>query len=308
MDAIVYEKFGPPEVMVLRSSPLPKVKKDQVLIKVKATSVNPVDYKIRKGTGSPFTKVLLPIIPGGDFSGTIEAVGFNVKEFAVGDEVFGLTPAVRGGAYAEYVAVNKEHLWLKPKNLSFEEAAAIPLTGLTAYQALYNEGEIRSGMRVLINGCTGGVGSFAVQIAKAYDCDVTGICHSKNVEYARELGVDYILPYDERDPLKIKDQYHIFFDIAGKYSYNKIKHLLLKKGRYINLLPSASLFLNALTNKKVKTMWVKPIGKDLENLKAMAEKKLLKPYMDRIYPLQEAVKAHHYCENNSIRGKVVIKV
>lgn len=308
MEAIVYKKFGPPDVMILRSRPLPKVKKDQVLIRVKATSVNPVDYKIRKGTGAPFSKILLPLTPGGDFSGIVEAIGYNVKKFEVGQEVFGLTPAVRGGTYAEYVAVNHNHLWFKSENLSFEEAAAIPLTGLTAYQGLYKEGAIKPRMRVLINGCTGGVGSFAVQIAKAYECGVTGICSSKNAEYANELGVDYVVPYDEKNPLKIKNKFDIYFDIAGKYSYKKIKHLLLRQGRYVNLLPSASLYFNAVINKKVRTFWTNSNQNDLENLKVMAEKNLLKPHLDRIYPLQEAVKAHEYCENNSVKGKVVIKI
>ena len=306
MKAIVYQKFGPPEVLELKDVSLPKVKKDQVLIKVKATSVNPIDYKMRKGFAKPFSRLFLPKTPGGDFSGTVEEIGFHVKNFEVGQEVFGLTPAAKGGTYAEYAIINKEHLSNKPESLSFEEAASIPLAGLTAYQALYNQGKIKPQMRVFINGCTGGVGSYAVQIAKAYNCEVTGICSSKNVDFAKGLGVDYVVAYDKKNPLKVDNRFDIFFDVSGTYTYGKVKHLLYSTARYINLLPSPSLYFNALFKKEVKTFWVRSNRHDLENLAAMVDKNLLKPYLDRIYPLQEAVKAHTYCENNSVKGKVAI--
>lgn len=308
MKAIQYTKFGSPEVLLLKDLPIPKVKDDQVLVKIKSTSINPVDFKVRKGIAKPFSKVMLPVIPGGDFSGTVEEIGMGVNEFSVGQEVYGLTPAVRGGAYAEYAAIHKEHLWYKPEKLSFDESASIPLAGLTAFQSLYYAGKMQNGLNVFINGCTGGVGSFAVQIAKAYKCEVTGVCSSGNSEYASSLGVDYVIPYDTSDPLTHSKKYDIFLDASGNYSFKKIKHLLSKKGKYINLLPSALHFLDTFLNKKVETFWVKSNKKDLEILKDMADEGFLKPHLHRIYPLQETVKAHEYFENNSIQGKVVIKI
>jgi NADPH:quinone reductase-like Zn-dependent oxidoreductase len=309
MKAIVYEKFGSPEVLTIKDVPVPRPKDDQVLVKIKATSVNPVDYKVRQGILKPISRFKLPIIPGGDVAGVVEEVGFGVKKFQQGHEVFGLTPAVRGGAYAEYAAVNKNHLWFKPEKLSFEEASSIPLAGLTAFQGLYNKGRIYPKMQVFINGCTGGVGSFAVQIAKAYDCEVTGVCSENNINFATILGADHVIAYDSQDPLKAEGKFDIFYDINGNYSYSHIKHLLYNKGVFINTLPSASLFFNTIfNNKRVKFVWINSNRHDLANLRVMADKNLIRPHIDRIYPLQEAAKAHQYCQNESVRGKVVIKM
>lgn len=309
MKAIVYEKFGPPDVLRLQDIPVPRPEDDQVLVKIKATSVNPVDYKIRKGILKPISRFKLPIVPGGDFAGVVEEVGFGVKKFQQGHEVFGLTPAVKGGASAEYAVVHKNHLWFKPENLSFEEASSIPLAGLTAFQSLYHKGKIYPKMQIFVNGCTGGVGSFAVQIAKAYNCQVTGTCSENNKSFATILGADDVISYDREDPLKTNRKFDVFYDVSGTYRYRQVQHLLYYEGVYINTLPSASLFWDRVFNSKnVKFIWTNSNRHDLANLKALADKNLIKPHIDKVYPLEEASAAHLYCENESIRGKVVIKV
>ena len=309
MKAIVYDRFGPPEVLQLKEVPVPRPESDQVLVRMKATAVNPVDYKFRQGILKPVTRFKLPVIPGGDIAGIVEEAGSAVKKFRKGNEVFGLTPATRGGAYAEYAVVREDHLWYKPENLCFEEAAAIPLAGLTALQGLHNKGRLSPWMKVFINGCTGGVGSFAVQMAKAYGCEVTGVCAESNMDFAAILGADHVIAYDRDNPLNVKGKFDVFYDVNGNLSYPKVKHLLSEKGIYINTLPSISLFFNRILHKKrVKHLWTDSNHYDLANLKAMAEKNLIRPDLDKIYPLEEAVKAHQYCQYESVRGKVVLKI
>ena len=189
MKAIVYTKYDPPNVLQLRDVPKPEPKKNQALIKVYAASINALDYR---GSGS-VGKTL-----GADIAGVVEAVGANVKQFQPGDEVFGVAAGSSGG-FAEYASANENHLALKPANLSFEAAAAVPVAAMTALQGLRDKGEIQAGQKVLINGASGGVGTFAVQIAKAFGAEVTAVCSSRNVGMARSIGADHVIDYTKED-------------------------------------------------------------------------------------------------------------
>lgn len=308
MRAITYSEFGSPEVLQLKDIDVPRPKDDEVLVKMKATSVNPIDWKFRQGMLKPVTKYRLPVIPGGDICGTVEEIGFDVQHLQVGDEIFGLTPAVGGGTYAEYATVKSQYVWYRPSNLTYSEAAAIPLAGLTAYQGLYWKGKVHSRMRIMINGCTGGVGSFAVQIAKSYDCEVTGVCHSKNVDFAEKLGVDHIIAYDKQDPLKTNNRFDIFYDVHGSYKYDHVKDKIYKDGKFVNTQPSFKGFFNSLTHKQAERIWVDPNRRDLENLKIMAEKRMIRPQIDSIYPLEKAAEAQEHAQHESVRGKVILEI
>lgn len=308
MKVIIYKKFGSPEVLQYEDIEVPRPKDDQVLVKLKATSVNPVDYKMRRGIMKPLMKFKLPIVPGSDISGTVEEIGLNVTHLQTGHEVFGFISPVRGGAYAEYAVVNKQYLWHKPENISFEEAAAIPMAGLAAYQALYDKGGIYPGMRVFINGCTGGVGSFAVQIAKAYSCEITGVCSFNNIDFAKGLGVDKVVNYENKDPLKSRNKFDIILDTHGNLKYKEVDHLLYRDGTFINTLPSLSLLYNALIKERVEKIRVNSNRRDLAELKAMVEKNLIKPQIAKTFTLKDAALAHDFCEKGKVQGKVVLKI
>ncbi len=313
MKAIVIRKYGSPEVLEITNLDRPKIKENQVLVEVYASSVNPVDWKIRKGLLKLFMRKKLPCVLGGDIAGRILEVGKKVQFYRVGDEVFGKVDIIKNGAYAEYVATTPDHLALKPQNMNFEEAATIPLAGLTALQALRNMGGIKAGMSVLINGCSGGVGSFALQLAKAFKCKATGICSTRNVEFAKELGADRVIDYQNENLLEVQEEYDIFFDVVGNLEYSKIKHLLQRGGVYVTTLPSFNILLlgsihNLVSSKKMKKIFVQESKKDLELLADFVDAGLLKTYIDKTYELDDIVEAHQYSETGRVVGKLSLKI
>ena len=229
MKAVVINRYGAADVLEYREVEKPAINDDEILVEVYASSVNPVDWKVRQGQLKIITGKKFPRILGCDFSGKIAEIGKNIKNYKVGDEIYGMVSALKGGAYAEYVKVSLENILAKPRNLDFEQAAAVPLAGLTALQSLRNLGKIKQGDRVLINGCSGGVGSFAIQIAKSFDANVTGICSSKNIEFSKNLGADNVIDYTRKNILERDETYDIFFDVVGNQSFSQIKKLLTKE-------------------------------------------------------------------------------
>lgn len=313
MKAVVIRKFGSPKVMEIADVLDPQIKDEEVLVEIYASSVNPVDWKIRKGMLKMFTGSNFPFILGGDIAGRVAQVGRKVQFFRMGDEVYGKLNAFKGGGYAEYVAAPQNCIALKPQSLSFEQAATVPLAALTALQALRNKGKVNERSRVIINGCSGGVGSFALQIARIYGAEVTGICSTKNLELARELGAHKVIDYTSNDILQNSSQYDIFFDAVGSHSFSEVKKLLSPKGIYITTLPGvmtmffAPLF-NLFSTRKNKTILVKDSRKDLEMLADLIDEGKVRTLIDREFTLDKVHQAHEYSESGRVVGKILLKI
>jgi NADPH:quinone reductase-like Zn-dependent oxidoreductase len=326
MKAVSSIEYGPPEVLELAEIERPVPKDAEVLLKVHAASVNPADWhllrgdpyiaRLQIGLRRPKYRVL-----GCDVAGRIEVVGEDVTMFQPGDEVFG-SPFMRGfGAFAEHVRVPEDLLALKPDALSFEQAAAVPLAASTALQGLRDHGGIESGQRVLIVGASGGVGTFAVQIAKYFGAEVTGVCSTRNVDLVRSLGADHVIYYTREDFTRNKQKYDLIFQLAGTHSPSECRRALTAKGTLVLssgesngrwLGPVARIIraqvLSPFVSQKMVSFTVRPNKEDLQSLKQLIESGKLTPVIDRTYPLSETAEALRYLESGRARGKVVITV
>jgi len=323
MKAIIYTKYGPPEVLQLQEVAKPAPKDNEVLVEVKAASVNAYDWHLLTADiflirlmGGGFLKPK-NMIPGADISGRVEAVGSNVKQFRPGDEVFGDIAACGNGGFAEYVSVPESALALKPANLSFEEAAAVPMAALTALMGLRDAGQIQPGQRVLINGASGGVGTFAVQIAKSFGTEVTAVCSTHNLEQARNLGADHVIDYTREDFTTSGQQYDLILAANGYHPLSAYKRSLTPQGIYVMAGGSMAQIFQAMLlgswmsktgGKKMGGVSAKIDQKDLGLLKELIEAGKVKPVIDRRYPLSEAAEALRYLGAGHARGKVVITV
>ncbi len=322
MKAIVLTKYGSPDVLQFKDVEKPNADDNQALIKVHAASANPIDWHEMRG--KPFIARLMgngllrPKNPkvGTDVAGQVEAVGKDVTEFKPGDEVFGGC----NGSFAEYACAKEGRLALKPANLSFEEAAAIPVAAITALQGLRDKGQIQPGQKVLVNGASGGVGTFAVQIAKSYGTEVTGVCSTRNLGMVRSIGADHVVDYTQEDFTKNEQQrYDLIYDAVGNRSVSDYKRALKPGGTCAvagfssmpRLFEHAALgpLRSKTGNKKVGLMGMAKLnGKDLVILKELVETGKVKPVIDRRYPLSETADAIRYLEEGHARGKVVITV
>ena len=290
MKAAVYRRYGSPDVVQIEDVEKPVPKDNEVLIKVCAASVNPLDGGLMKGQPHCF-RILFGLRkprlsrPGVDVAGQVEAVGRNVTQFKPGDHVFGSCR----GAFAEYACTSESKLAMKPDNVTFEQAASVPIAGITALQGLRDKGKIESGQKVLINGASGGVGTFAVQIAKSFGADVTGVCSTKNLDMVRSLGAGQVIDYTKEDFARSGETYDIIFDAVGKRSATDRRRALAKDGVFLSYKSSAD---------------VQP--QDLTYLKAVIEAGEVKAAIDRCYPLEQIVEAHRYVDTGHKRGNVVI--
>ena len=320
MKAIVYRCYGSPDVLSFEDVDKPTPADDEVLVKVRAASVNPLDWHFMRG--SPYIMRLASGLGtpkdsrmGVDFAGTIEAVGSNVKRFKPGDEVFG----GRSGAFAEYVTVSEDRaLVLKPANLTFEQAAAVPAAAITALQALRDKGQIKPGQKVLINGASGGVGTFAVQIAKSFDAEVTGVCSTRNVEMVRSIGADYVVDYTKEDYTESSKRYDLIIDNVGNHSLSANRRVLnpegtfvivgASDGRWIAPLmgPIKALILSPFVDQEFVTLLAKLKKEDLATLSDLMQAGDVTPVIDRHYRLSEVPAAIRYSEDGHARGKIVI--
>jgi NADPH:quinone reductase-like Zn-dependent oxidoreductase len=312
MKAVATSTYGTAETMRFQEVPIPEPNKNQLLIKVHACSVNPIDWKILRGDFKIITGRKPPLILGGDYSGTVEKCGTNVNSFAVGDAVWGHVNAIKGGAYAQYILAGLVNVDHKPANLSFEEAAAVPLAGLTAYQALVDHANLSRKDRVLINGCTGGTGTIAIQIARALGCNVTGICSNKNVELATKLGCDQVVDYQKSNILTSGSSYDVLFDAVGTISFNQARKLLPKGGRYVTTIPSmlGLMFgtkLNILRSREYHGFLVHSSSTDLAAMRNLSENGQLSPVVEHILPISQIVKAHKLSMSGRTVGKIVLK-
>ncbi|MEH1883090.1 NAD(P)-dependent alcohol dehydrogenase [Nostoc sp.] len=312
MKAVVIRRYGAAEVLQYEDVEQPKIEPTQLLVKVRASSVNPIDWKIRQGMLSLITGSNFPKILGFDVAGDVVAVGSGVTRFKPGDAIYGST-SFPGGGYAEFAAVPENVVALKPTNLNYEEAAAVPLAALTALQSLRDQGNIQTGQTVLINGAAGGVGIFGVQIAKALGAVVTGVSSTKNLDLVKSLGADRVIDYTQQDFAEDIAQYDIIFDAVGKRSLSETKRVLKPNGVYITTVPNPKVMLEIvltafLPGQKAKFLFEKPNTPDLVYLKELIEGGKIRVAIDRTYPLQELAAAHSYSETGRAAGKIAIAV
>ncbi len=322
MKAIVYTKYGGPDVLHLEEVEKPVPKDNEVLIKVHAASVNAEDRAVLRGVPFMLRLVYGLLKPkhkilGSDVAGRVESVGKNVSQFQSGNEVYGDLGGCGLGAFAEYVSASENALALKPANLSYEEAAAVPRTALTALQGLRNKGQIQPGQTVLINGATGGVGTFAVQIAKSYGAEVTSVCSASNSDRVRSLGTDHFIDYKKEDFTKSGQCYDLILAVNGYHSIFDYKRALNPGGTYVVIGGSgAQLFqgmflgpwISMTGSKKMGNLLHRPNQKDLVFMKELLEAGKVRPVIDRRYPLGEVPEAIRYVEEGHPKGKVVITV
>lgn len=313
MKAAVLDKFGPSSVMEVRDLPTPVIAADQVLVEVIAAAVNPVDWKIREGWmqerfGSDF-----PMILGFDASGTVAEVGTDVTGFQPGDAVFARSNVGPGGCYAEFAAINANTVALRPEELNDEEAAAMPLAALTALNGLRDVGRLQPGQRVLINGAVGGVGVFAIQIAKNMGAHVTGVCSTHNLGLARELGADEVIDYKKQDPLRMGRSWDVIYDTVGYLDVQLTRRYLAPEGVYITLVPAEGVefFIPGQTQIKPHgayfLVWM-PTAADLVALADWVREGTLRSVLDSVYPLEQVREAHERSQTERARGKIVLRV
>lgn len=310
MKAALIEKYGDFNQFVFKEIPLPEFGDREVLIRIKASSVNPIDWRIRSGSLKYFYPIKLPAILGFDLSGVIEATGKNVRQLQVGDRVYACSSKKTGHAYAEWIALDESNVSLMPKTMDFKQAASVPLAGMTALQALRDKGHVKPNYRVLIIGASGGVGLFAVQIAKILGARVTAVCSTANVEFVRSLGADEVLDYKKVAPFSGGQHYDVIFDCVAAHSYSKAKKKLTKEGIYISTLPNLSLIiqsiLSKLTRKKAKLILLNKNKRDLDILTQFIDEKKLKTHIDSEFSLQSITLAHQRSESHRAVGKIII--
>jgi NADPH:quinone reductase-like Zn-dependent oxidoreductase len=320
MKAAVYTRYGPPEVVQIADVEKPVPKDNEVLIKVRAASLNPLDWHFMRGT--PYAVRIIaglrrPRVPrlGVDVAGQVEALGAKVSQFKLGDEVFGSCK----GAFAEYVCASESALVRKPANVTFEQAASVPVAAYTALQGLRDKGHIQAGQKVLVNGAAGGVGTFAVQIAKSFGAEVTGVCSTRNLDMVRSIGADRVIDYTQEDFTKSPQRYDLFFDCVGNHSLLASRGVLNPKGIYIGaggttdnwmirplLSAISSLVLSLFGNRKLLMILAKPNKQDLAWMRGHIESGKITPVIDRHYRLSEISEAIRYLEIGHARGKVII--
>jgi len=322
MKAIVYTVYGSPDVLKLKEVVKPAPKDNEVLIKVYAASLNAADLHYMRADPfliRPTSGLLKPknTLLGADVAGRIEAVGRAVTLFKPGDEVFGDLSVSGRGTFAEYVCARENALVLRPANLSFEEAAAVPMAAVTALQGLRDKGMIRSGQKVLINGASGGVGSFAVQIAKSFGAEVTAVCSTRNLDIVRSIGADHVIDYTQEDFTQNGHRYDLILAANGYHSISDYKRVLTPKGTYVMTggamaqLSEVMLkgpWISMTGSQKMGNILAKPNQKDLAFVKELLEAGKVVPVIDRSYSLSEVPEALRYLEEGHARGKVVITV
>ena len=333
MKAVIAEQYGSVEVLEFSDDlPVPRVGPNGVLVEVRAASVNPVDWKLRQGLLHAVMPVVFPVIWGCDLSGVVTEVGPSVTLFKPGDEVYGMKDGYVAktyrGTYAEYVVVPEKSLAAKPKNLSYEEAAAVPLAALTAWQAMVNQGKLKPGQRVLIHAGAGGVGVMAIQIAKAFGASVAATASTRNQDLLRELGADLTIDYTREKIGKVRPKFDLILDGVGQSVWAESFRALKMGGRLVTLtapIPKQSsgklkFFATAirgvalgvarglLGGKRLAVTRVKPRGGELEKISVLIEAGKIRPIVEKIFALEQIAEAHRLSEAMHVRGKLVIRI
>lgn len=318
MKAIVNKKYGSPDILELREVDRPEPKPNQVLVKVIAASLNRADWYLLKGEPFPVRLAAGLFKPknqilGADISGIVERVGSSITQLKVGDEVYGDLSGIGFGGFAEYVAADEELLAKKPSTLSFEETAALAMAAVTALQGLRDIGKIKAGQEVLINGASGGVGGFAIQIAKALGAKVTAVCSTKKIENALVQGADQVIDYTFQDFTKAKKQYDLIFDVVGNHAVNALSRVLKSKGSYVSTIFSMDtlvigLWKSLTEGKKMTSFLAKANQADLQFISKLAEEGKLKPVIEKTFALEDVPEAVHTMGKGNLLGKLVIVI
>ena len=314
MKAAVIRKYGTAEVFRIEEVEKPFPKSKEVLIEINATSINPVDWKLRSGMLKYIYPLSLPAILGFDVCGQIVEIGEGVTQYKKDDWVYARSDKRAGNAYAQYIALNENIIAPKPVNITAHETAAIPLAALTALQGLRDHGHLRAGQMVLVNGASGGVGTYAVQIAKALGANVVAVCSGKNIDLVKSLGADKIIDYKTSDPLKSDQKYSVIFDAVCNLDYGQVQKYLEKGGRYITLLPNFRVLASTLMAKLglpgrhgiVFTMKSDSAG--LKQINQWINEGKLHSIIDSTFTLDDIKKAHERSESKRARGKIIIQI
>ena len=319
MKAIVCTKYGPPEVLQLKEVKKPVPKDNEVLVRIHASTVASGDIRLRSFTWAPWFwlpgRIMYGLIkprkkiPGNELSGEIEALGKDVTLFKVGDQVFGITWTISfGGANAEYLCLLENEVAIKPVNLTFEEAAAVPIGCLTAL-VLLRKGKISSGQRILIYGASGSVGTFAVQLAKYFGAEVTGVCSTTNIEMVKSIGADRVVDYTREDFTKSDQSYDLIFDTVMKTSFSKCKNSLTPRGIFVTVdYPLVTALWTSIAGSRKVVFGIANKIEDLSFLRELIEAGKIKPVIDKCYPLEQTAEAHRYVEKGHKKGNVVISM
>jgi len=318
--AAVYERYGPPEVIRIAEAEKPVPTDTEVLLRVRAASVNPADWHFMRGTPY-FLRMMTGMRRpkdkrlGADVAGQVEAIGGKVTQFKPGDEVFGMGR----GAFGEYACASESALAMKPDNVTFEEAASVPIAALTALQGLRDKGHIQAGQKVLINGASGGVGTFAVQIAKSFGADLTAVCSTRNLDMVKSLGADHLMDYTQEDFTKSGQRYDLILDCAGNHSFSACRRVLSPEGIHVAVGGPTSrwmigalakliteLVLSKFRSRKLVMVLAKGSKQDLTVMGELMKAQKVTPVIDRRYKLSEVAEAIRYLEQGHAKGKVVI--
>jgi NADPH:quinone reductase-like Zn-dependent oxidoreductase len=309
MKAVRFHTYGTPDVLIYEDAPKPEPAAGEVLVKVHATSVNPIDWKIRAGHLRGFRDYPLPFILGWDVSGVIESVGAGVNGFKPGDEVYGFPDASRNGAYAEYIAVEQANLAHKPRSLDHIHSAAIPLAGLTAWQALFDTAGLTAGQKVLIQAAAGGVGHLAIQFAKLKDLYVAGTASGRNQEYLKQLGCDLPINYETTRFEDVVHDYDAVVESMGGEVRTRSWKVLKKGGILVALIgPPPSEEDAKAHGVRASIIWGQAKSDQLKEIARLADAGRVKPEIAAVFPLRDAVKAHQMSETEHVRGKIVLQV
>ncbi len=310
MKAYVYRKYGPPEEIKSIERDIPSPKKNELLIRVKAIGLNPLDYRIRRGSLKPFTNFNFPRQTASDFSGEVVEVGGENSSFKIGDLVYGMLFQLKSGASAEYIVSKEDNLFHAPGSLNLEEAASVPLAAQTSLQALRDIGHLKKGMRVLINGASGGVGTFAIGLSKIFEAHVTAVTSFRNASFVKELGADEVIDYTKDDFTKMKRSFDIIYDCWGNKNFDMVRSNLTPSGIYISTIPNLKNFLSALKTtfslQKGKVVLVKSKKEDLAFLKKVIENGELKVIIEKSFYQDEIVEAYKHLEKKRTKGKLIV--
>ncbi|MDP1459172.1 MULTISPECIES: NADP-dependent oxidoreductase [Bacillus cereus group] len=331
MKAMIIDKYGKVP-MRMAEVPTPEINEYEVLAEIHAASINPIDFKIRDGKVKMLLKYEMPLILGNDFSGVIVKVGSKVTRFKVGDEIYARPRKNKIGTFAEYIAIHEDDIALKPKNLSFEEAASIPLVGLTSYQALHDIMHLQKGQKILIHAGSGGVGTFAIQLAKIMGATVTTTASEAGSDLVKSLGTDEIINYKTEKFEEILKDYDAVFDTIGGTTLEKSFDIIKSGGNIVSVsgMPNARFgkefgsgffktLLFSLASRKLTTLekkhnaqysflFMKPSGDQLRTIANYIEAGKIKPVIDRVFPFEDAQKAMEYSESGRAKGKIIVKI
>ncbi|MGK9120005.1 zinc-binding dehydrogenase [Olivibacter jilunii] len=312
MKAAILKKYGTPEQLHFADIDVPKIKQGEILVRNKASSVNPVDILVRQGKLKFLTGISNGQVIGSDFSGVV--IASKSARFAEGDEVFGVLNATKGGAYAELLVAHEENAAFKPSKLTHTEAAALPMVALTAWQGLVKDGRIVRGSKVLILGCTGGVGSAAVQIAKVFEAKITGTCSEEHKEFAKSLGCDRVFDY-EQEKLPADEKFDLIFDASGFFTISDYKDNLTPDAMFVSTRGGASgvsglakAAKDVILDKQMRIVVEQPTFVDLDKIRELADSGKLKPVLAQTFLFEHIAEAHRYMEKESVVGKVVIEI